>query len=756
MKFRKFNQFIFFFLIIFSITIINFDSSQINEKTIKNSDIIIPEETYKTTWNNGSSTDSEIFIDSSGDIHIIWSDQSEGPWGTDQEIFYNRLKNGIQNYDYRIISDGYNGFYWNDNVSTSSSIFVDSSNKIHVVWYDYTEGPWGNDTEIMYVSYSEESGWSNATVISDGFEGYYWNDGDSDRPTIAVEQSGTIHVVWYDYTEGYWGNDTEIMHVSSEDGILWSNVTIISDGYGGYYWNNQESIYPDIEIDNLDKIHVVWKDYTDGYWGNDTEIMYASSVDGISWSNATVISDGYNGTYWNNVGGAGIPDIICDNSNKIHVVYSGIVNDILGSDNEIMYVSSEDGISWSNRTIISDGYNGTYWNNGDSRAPRIEVDNSNRIHVVWLDTTEGYWGNDSEIMYISSDDGISWSNVTIISDGYGGVYWNNDYSEYPDIAIDNMDNLYVIWCEGTDGIWGTDTEIMLVTYSTLNGWSNVTIISDRLVPFVIIPPYQNYFYINLVLSLISLGILWVLILINKKIQTGNYSIKTKQLTNISIITGASLLIVPQVTQIQYNSSINLGENLLDSFIFVFPWVILFVCILIILISVISLLITLDEYKSYVRKKTIYSKPFHNISFEDIFENENRRKIIRYILAEPGIHYNDLQRKCSLTPGQIRWHLNILLEYHIIKKDRLGQYTIFSPNISDLEYENYNKKVIRSKTSLDILDMIEEKPGVIPSDLANNLDLKKSTISYHINKLKKKGFIYSRKEGRELKIFLYEK
>jgi hypothetical protein len=36
---------------------------------------------------------------------------------------------------------------------------VDSTNKLHVVWHDDTNGTWGKDTEIMYIKLSfEDSG----------------------------------------------------------------------------------------------------------------------------------------------------------------------------------------------------------------------------------------------------------------------------------------------------------------------------------------------------------------------------------------------------------------------------------------------------------------------------------------------------------------------------------------------------------------------------------------------------------------------
>ncbi len=46
-------------------------------------------------------------------------------------------------------------------------IAVDTSGTIHVVCYDNTTGWWESDSEIMYMNYMISTGWSNATIISD-------------------------------------------------------------------------------------------------------------------------------------------------------------------------------------------------------------------------------------------------------------------------------------------------------------------------------------------------------------------------------------------------------------------------------------------------------------------------------------------------------------------------------------------------------------------------------------------------------------
>ena len=132
-----------------------------------------------------------------------------------------------------IVSDGFNGSYWNSGNSFSPSIAVDSKGNLHAVWHDYTNGKWGTDSEIMFVVRDPLTGWSNVTVISDGFGGSYWNVGSSYYADIAVIPNGNVHVVWYDLTDGKWGIDNEIMHVEIENQYKQSTGVIIP--LGNYY-----------------------------------------------------------------------------------------------------------------------------------------------------------------------------------------------------------------------------------------------------------------------------------------------------------------------------------------------------------------------------------------------------------------------------------------------------------------------------------------------------------------------------------------
>ncbi|MBD3255114.1 MAG: hypothetical protein GF383_08465 [Candidatus Lokiarchaeota archaeon] len=312
----------------------------------------------ETGWNTLSSYDPVIAVDASNNLHVVWEETTNGDWGSDTEIMYvNYTASGWS--DATVISDDETA--WNTGESIDPDIGVDSNNDLHVVWVDETEGPWGGvypDWEIMYANYTS-SGWSNATVISDGFADIWgWNNDTSVHPDIVVDSDNNLHVVWEDDTEGPWGggsSDSEIMYAYYTNSS-WSNATVISDKWGdGEEWNTGNSRDPTITIDTSDNIHVVWEDYTEGPWGggsSDYEIMYAYYTNS-SWSNATVISDKWgDGEEWN-TGNSFRPAFAVDASDNLHVVWGDYTPGVWGSgglDMEIMYTkitqsSEADGIS---------------------------------------------------------------------------------------------------------------------------------------------------------------------------------------------------------------------------------------------------------------------------------------------------------------------------------------------------------------------------------------------------------------------------
>ncbi|MFX1389913.1 MAG: winged helix-turn-helix transcriptional regulator [Promethearchaeota archaeon] len=165
------------------------------------------------------------------------------------------------------------------------------------------------------------------------------------------------------------------------------------------------------------------------------------------------------------------------------------------------------------------------------------------------------------------------------------------------------------------------------------------------------------------------------------------------------------------------------------------------------------LITIKEYQGYFIRRRFLKKGKSYLTLTDIFENENRIKIITQILNNPGIHQNQILRSCNLQKGQLQWHLHILLKHHIIKKEKHGQYTLYFPITSSAKSIELLKKLpIKSDTTSEILNIIKKNPGISSSEISIKINLARNTVKYHIDKLSERNLIILREKGRKVEIY----
>ena len=188
-----------------------------------------------------------IAVDSSGNINVSWCDDTPGNY----EIFFRRSINGGVSWS-QVVNISKN---WRN--SGSPDIVVDSSGNIYVVW--------GNRIALscdIYFSRSTDDGdsWSESVNISDSSEC-------SSLSRIAVDVAKNINVVWCENIP--LGANKEIYFSrSTDDGVSWSSALNISEFSGG--WDTP----PCIAVDHAGNIILFWCDRTPG----NTDIYFARST----------------------------------------------------------------------------------------------------------------------------------------------------------------------------------------------------------------------------------------------------------------------------------------------------------------------------------------------------------------------------------------------------------------------------------------------------------------------------------------------
>ena len=113
-----------------------------------------------------TSFDPSLTVDSAGNIHIAWFDQTNyAGAGTDFDIFYNFWNATTESWNTTEV------------VSTEStsqsyrpSLAVDSAGNVHIAWEDYTDyAGSGTDRDIFYKRWNSSSlSWTTTEVVSTG------------------------------------------------------------------------------------------------------------------------------------------------------------------------------------------------------------------------------------------------------------------------------------------------------------------------------------------------------------------------------------------------------------------------------------------------------------------------------------------------------------------------------------------------------------------------------------------------------------
>ena len=219
----------------------------------------------------------QLAVDGAGTVHVVW-------WG-----------GGVVSLDTFYAKRSSDGTWLSpQNISNTSGdsfipqLAVDERGAVHVVWPDRTPGFY----DIFYARRSGDGTWSSLQKISN-------NSDTSESPQLAIDRSGTVHVVWSDSTPGNW----EIFYARRSSDGAWSAPEDIS--------NTPDSSWtPQLAVDESGAVHVVWDDLITG-WTPD--ILYAKRSSDGTWSSAQNIS--------NNAGSSEWPQLAVDGNRAAHVVW---------------------------------------------------------------------------------------------------------------------------------------------------------------------------------------------------------------------------------------------------------------------------------------------------------------------------------------------------------------------------------------------------------------------------------------------------
>ncbi len=424
-------------------------------------DSIFESDNIQLTNTGYYSENPKIAIDSQGKLHLSWQDGQASPVNpTDYTLTY-----GIYYKEFNGLNWGEDVFLSEEPTASYPVLAIDSQDQIHVIWQDSRSG----DTVDLFYKTFDESGWSSNQQITEG-EGILPGSGLADRPSLAIDSQNQLHVSWGDnrismnnyeifykmINDGNWIADERVTNVwgksknpslvvDSTDTLhlVWEDdregnkeLYYQTKSYSGQ-WNEAErltdaekdSILPIIIADSQDNLHVVWIDQRNGDW----EVFYKTRT-GTTWSPDQQLTKG---------NFARSLTATVDVFDNLHIVFY----EVRSGQHALNYLIKSP-VGWSTvRPIVQE-------QSTKMRNPSIITDLTGNLYLTWCDERDG--SEKSEIYFKSGFPHLITVSVPVITPNGSNAIDITDIvalSNHPDLGeLDSSEAIsayYEIYASGS-------------------------------------------------------------------------------------------------------------------------------------------------------------------------------------------------------------------------------------------------------------------------------------------------------------------
>lgn len=140
--------------------------------------------------------------------------------------------------------------------------------------------------------------------------------------------------------------------------------------------------------------------------------------------------------------------------------------------------------------------------------------------------------------------------------------------------------------------------------------------------------------------------------------------------------------------------------------------------------------------------------------KNVLDNKKRKKILEYISANPGKTIGELADEMEINRQTLRYHLSRLKGTNNIAVESKDYLTRIFPG--HCEFSDIERKIIticHNPVQVRIIALIMKFPGIRNKDLKDQMDMSKSAVTWHINRLEKEGLLFIRKSGKARHYFI---
>ncbi len=132
-------------------------------------------------------------------------------------------------------------------------------------------------------------------------------------------------------------------------------------------------------------------------------------------------------------------------------------------------------------------------------------------------------------------------------------------------------------------------------------------------------------------------------------------------------------------------------------------------------------------------------------------SETRDRIREHVRETPGVHFSRLERDLGLATGQIQYHLRRLTrDGAVVAEEIAGRTHYYDPAID--AWDRRALAFLRRESARGIIVRLHADGPARPCALADELDLARSTVSWHVSMLADHDVI-ERSDGHPMTVAL---
>lgn len=141
--------------------------------------------------------------------------------------------------------------------------------------------------------------------------------------------------------------------------------------------------------------------------------------------------------------------------------------------------------------------------------------------------------------------------------------------------------------------------------------------------------------------------------------------------------------------------------------------------------------------------------------ENVLDNRNRLRIFSYVERNPGCTPAEITARQNMANGTVKYHVQMLEAEGMIILKRMGKFTRLFKSAGSSDLERVAATYVRNETSRSLLQAIMDHPGITNSSLAEQFQLDKSSIHWHIDRFLRDRLIRFEQDGKFKRYYVSE-